>query len=465
MVEHAQGVRKGRKWRGRRWAIALGVLVAVVPAQPAWACKCAQRPEAQLFKAADVVFTGRVRTVHGTDPSSEVRALLRVDKVRKGRVAGLAVVSTSGSSASCGVYFERGDRYLVYAHREGRRLTTNLCAGTARIDDGEPCPRADDSLRDGNAVGALLGEGADGPARHAFAALVDADAPASRAATALASADAEVRAGRARAALALADARAAVALRDAQAGRGAERPVAAAPDPAVAARPSADVKLEIQVRDSPGGPTRLGTLTCRGGHAEATGFLAGAAPAACQEARRLGAWLAAPPERGRACTMFYGGPQTAGMTGAVGDDRIQRRFSRHNGCAVEDWNRAALLLGSGSRPQPGAVLVDYVRSGGIAGLEDHLSVTRRGVATIARRGSPARTVLVAPERMRELVSALEKANFPRLKPEYRPRHPISDAFHYSVTYEGRTVRAVDTAVPPALEPVLEALNGIWTSAW
>jgi hypothetical protein len=405
--------------------MAVGLAVAVAPAQPAWACKCAQRTEPQLTQAADVVFMGRVRSVRQADPSSTVRAVLSVARVRKGDVPAQAVVTTSASSASCGVYFERGARYLVYAHRDGRRLTTNLCAGTSRVGESwEPCPLAEGEVRASGAAAALLGANADRSTAALVGAAVD---PSGAVAAAL------VR--------------------------------AAVDPPAAAARRPADVRLEVEVRDTPDSAPRAATLICRGDEAEAGGFLAGDAEAACQAARRLGPWLAAPPEPSRACTYLYGGPQTARMTGAVGEDRVRRRFSRDNGCGVADWSRAALLLGGASRPEPAAVLVHYVRSGGIAGLEDHLSVTRRGVATVTRRGSPSRTVVVAPERRAALESALERANFPRLRPEYLPRHPIADAFSYAVTYEGKTVRATDTAVPRALEPVLEALDGIWASAW
>ena len=64
----------------------------------------------------------------------------------------------------------------------------------------------------------------------------------------------------------------------------------------------------------------------------------------CEAARRLAPFLAAQPPDDRICTQVYGGPETARVRGTIGNRRIDRRFSKVNGCAIADWRRAEPLL-------------------------------------------------------------------------------------------------------------------------
>ncbi len=66
--------------------------------------------------------------------------------------------------------------------------------------------------------------------------------------------------------------------------------------------------------------------------------------ARCETARRLAPFLAAQPPDDRICTQIYGGPETARVRGTIGDRRIDRRFSKVNGCAIADWRRAEPLI-------------------------------------------------------------------------------------------------------------------------
>lgn len=106
---------------------------------------------------------------------------------------------------------------------------------------------------------------------------------------------------------------------------------------------------------------------------------------------------------------------------------------------------------------PASMLVEYRRTGGIAGLDDHLQVDATGKATLTRR-SVRSEFTIEPETLRQLRERLDKAGFPRMWPEYLPSGKGRDLFTYVITYQGRTVRTMDTAVPEALRPVLELLN-------
>ena len=64
----------------------------------------------------------------------------------------------------------------------------------------------------------------------------------------------------------------------------------------------------------------------------------------CAKARAIKALLTTQPERQRACTQIYGGPETAQITGTIDGVKVDRRFSRTNGCEIADFNDAGELL-------------------------------------------------------------------------------------------------------------------------
>lgn len=105
------------------------------------------------------------------------------------------------------------------------------------------------------------------------------------------------------------------------------------------------VELTI-VYDDGSGRRTSGALTCRAGDRRAEGALKGRAPAAelCAHARGISELLTSEPDRGRACTQIYGGPETALVTGTIEGEKVERRFSRTNGCELADFKRAAGLL-------------------------------------------------------------------------------------------------------------------------
>lgn len=100
------------------------------------------------------------------------------------------------------------------------------------------------------------------------------------------------------------------------------------------------------VYDDGSGRTTTGTLTCRGADRRAEGALDGRATPAelCAQARGIADLLTSEPDKDRACTQIYGGPETATVTGTIDDDEVERRFSRTNGCELADYKRAAGLL-------------------------------------------------------------------------------------------------------------------------
>jgi hypothetical protein len=112
----------------------------------------------------------------------------------------------------------------------------------------------------------------------------------------------------------------------------------------------------------------------------------------------------------------------------------------------------------GGSTVPATTLVDYLRSGGFAGLEDHLVVMGDGRAVVEGKG-PRREDRLDAATMRELVAALDQADLARLG---RPSDPPqgSDLFEHTITYQGRTVTVTDTAVPQQVRPLLALLARI-----
>jgi len=119
-------------------------------------------------------------------------------------------------------------------------------------------------------------------------------------------------------------------------------------DEAERARPVAAGKaprVSLRIAYAAGEVTRRGSLRCAGAKATPRGFLADRdGVRLCRRARRLAEFLAGPPDRTRACTEIFGGPDTARVTGRIGRADIDRRFSRSDGCEIADWDRAQALL-------------------------------------------------------------------------------------------------------------------------
>jgi len=105
------------------------------------------------------------------------------------------------------------------------------------------------------------------------------------------------------------------------------------------------------------------------------------------------------------------------------------------------------------------VLITYRRSGGIAGVNDELVIYSNHQAILVRRTGRAEFTLDA-DQVARLVQQFEEANFVSLDREYLPQNTCCDLYEYVVTYEGHTVRTMDTAIPEPLEPLLRTLNEI-----
>lgn len=122
-----------------RWYV--GLLVCVlswVGVQSAQACTCVPPPPpAEALAASDAVFLGEViktrRDGSGVNEGN-LFATFRVRQILKGDLQEEVVIETGPNSAACGVPFQKGKEYLVYASMRDGQLRTHLCTRTARVE-------------------------------------------------------------------------------------------------------------------------------------------------------------------------------------------------------------------------------------------------------------------------------------------------------------------------------------------
>jgi hypothetical protein len=124
-----------------------------------------------------------------------------------------------------------------------------------------------------------------------------------------------------------------------------------------------------------------------------------------------------------------------------------------------------LPLGVGCAPvnSQAPVLIEYQRSGGIAGRTDHVVIRGDGTARLSRRADTADLTIPA-DSLARLRALLGRIPFDSLRAEYLPPRPGADLYEYIIIYGGRRVRTMDTAIPADLAPLIESLNAILRSA-
>ncbi len=107
---------------------------------------------------------------------------------------------------------------------------------------------------------------------------------------------------------------------------------------------------------------------------------------------------------------------------------------------------------------PSTALVVLVRSGGIAGTNDLVSVDASGVVTVlSNRAARPSTRTLTPAEIAALRAALDRADVAGLQRNYLDRQ-AADAYQYDVTYQGVTVTADEGVLPATLRPVVDILT-------
>jgi len=111
-------------------------------------------------------------------------------------------------------------------------------------------------------------------------------------------------------------------------------------------------------------------------------------------------------------------------------------------------------------PVPTGTLVEFGRQGGIAGLDDQVTVQADGSYRIVRKDGTPTPGRLSPDELTRLRAVLDSAHFGEIPAVNPGSSAVADGFTYRVAYAGHEVLAQDGGVPPALAPVLDALSGI-----
>ncbi|ULR56064.1 subtilase-type protease inhibitor [Streptomyces deccanensis] len=129
---------------------------------------------------------------------------------------------------------------------------------------------------------------------------------------------------------------------DAYAAEPVSRPSLPMPTPAVGPAAAPGDRLTVTVREAGGGADGTFELRCHpegGTHPDVR--------EACGRLDRRTTWGTdpfAPVRSGTVCTMQYGGPATAHVTGTWAGRRVDARFDRGDGCEIARWDAMVPVL-------------------------------------------------------------------------------------------------------------------------
>jgi hypothetical protein len=112
-----------------------------------------------------------------------------------------------------------------------------------------------------------------------------------------------------------------------------------------------------------------------------------------------------------------------------------------------------------AQPTPPAIMLEYHRVGGIAGLDDRLVIFDNGAAVFSSR-TINRELSLNQTDLDRITALFSGAQYSMLQGNYTLRHEGPDLIHYTITYRGKTVNTEDSAVPPSLQLVLDEMNRI-----
>lgn len=124
----------------------LALLAVTLPIDRAAACSCAMPGTLEERVAGSTAaFVGTVidrEPAVGRELGSATLYRFEVEGSAKSVAESPVVVRAGNSEAACGMVFEPGQRYLVFAHGDIDRLETNLCTGNEPLAPGEEPPLA-----------------------------------------------------------------------------------------------------------------------------------------------------------------------------------------------------------------------------------------------------------------------------------------------------------------------------------
>jgi hypothetical protein len=134
------------------------------------------------------------------------------------------------------------------------------------------------------------------------------------------------------------------------ASTGAGPPTATSPpfssSSATAPPGAGDANLVIRIKPSESEPAIIYTLVCKDGVPTTESEHPSAAKACTELKNNPSALRRGPRGTNQECTLQYGGPQEATVTGTVDGSPVDTSFSRRDGCEIGRWNEVQNILGS-----------------------------------------------------------------------------------------------------------------------
>jgi hypothetical protein len=121
----------------------------------------------------------------------------------------------------------------------------------------------------------------------------------------------------------------------------------------------------------------------------------------------------------------------------------------------------SVSLYSPAETSNGQVLVDYKRTGGLAGFNDHLTIYTNGTTVLTTKNRENQYVLPSKE-MNDLITLFELSGFNSLNQDDLAMYKVSgnDFFLYSIEFRGHKIEAIEYAFPESIGPVIERLNNL-----
>ena len=142
------------------------------------------------------------------------------------------------------------------------------------------------------------------------------------------------------------------------------------------------------------------------------------------------------------------------------DMKIFKTLTYRNYCIVLSMLVLLLFIGllvSGCRQDD--TILTYHLTGGFLGLNESLVIEQNGRVTITK-ASHQSEIHLPDEVFTQLIAQLEEAKFTHILNKPLPPDACCDLLEYTITYQGHTIKTMDTAVPPELEPIFNMLNDI-----
>jgi len=104
-------------------------------------------------------------------------------------------------------------------------------------------------------------------------------------------------------------------------------------------------------------------------------------------------------------------------------------------------------------------LVEFWRTGGFAGMDDHLVIFDDGSATLSRK-EYTKSLSLGESALEDLVSLFEQSGFMNLASQYPAPPGSADLFIYQISWQGKMVVVEDTAIPEDLQELIDVLTSL-----